>query len=194
MASRVALYVLHVDLPLKMRVASVVTSTAPESSAAPTAAADADASQEPVVSQAPPLPAEPELLTAHGCGFGAPGRIDELEARWAAMLWSHELPLEAASRDHSFAPDAIVTAAEIAALYATQGSNHPEVADFAREHSPHATAHPVHPGRPAAHAWQAAPCTVRCCTPRSCGAWASRRRPQGCTAGAHPKRKRGRNP
>ena len=97
-----------------MRVASVVTSRVSESpAAAPTAAAEADARLEPGISQAPPLPAELPLLTAHGCGFGTPGRMDELEARWAAMLWSHDLPLEAASRDHSFAPDTTVTAAEV---------------------------------------------------------------------------------
>ena len=64
----------------------------------------------------PPLPPEPPLLTAHGCGFGTGGRVDELEARWSAMLCARELPLEPASRDPSFEPDVHVTQEEAAAL------------------------------------------------------------------------------
>ena len=63
-----------------------------------------------------PLPPEPPLLTAHGCGFGTGGRVDELEARWSAMLCARELPLEPASRDPSFEPDVHVTQEEAAAL------------------------------------------------------------------------------
>ena len=101
-----------------MRVATVALSEAPERPAsAPTAAADAQGSPEPhQVSEAPPPPPEPPLLTAHGCGFGTGGRVDELEARWSAMLCARELPLEPASRDPSFEPDVLVTAEEDAAL------------------------------------------------------------------------------
>ena len=101
-----------------MRVATVALSEAPEPPAsAPTAAADAQGSPaSDQVSEAPPLPPEPPLLTAHGCGFGTGGRVDELEARWSAMLSAHELPLEPASRDPSFEPDVVITGEEAAAL------------------------------------------------------------------------------
>ena len=101
-----------------MRVATVALSEAPERPAsAPTAAADAQGSPEPgQLSEAPSLPPEPPLLTAHGCGFGTGGRVDELEARWSAMLCARELPLEPASRDPSFEPDVHVTTEEAAAL------------------------------------------------------------------------------
>ena len=94
-----------------MRVATVALSEAPERLAsAPTAAADAQGSPVPdQLGEAPPLPPEPPLLTAHGCGFGTGGRVDELEARWSAMLCARELPLEPASRDPSFEPDVHVT-------------------------------------------------------------------------------------
>ena len=98
-----------------MQVATVALLEAPES--APTAAADAQGSPAPdQLSEAPPLPPEPPLLTAHGCGFGTGGRVDELEARWSAMLCARELPLEPASRDPSFEPDVHVTQEEAAAL------------------------------------------------------------------------------
>lgn len=101
-----------------MQVATVALSEAPERPAsAPTAAADAQGSPAPdQLSEAPPLPPEPPLLTAHGCGFGTGGRVDELEARWSAMLCARELPLEPASRDPSFEPDVHVTQEEAAAL------------------------------------------------------------------------------
>ena len=101
-----------------MQVATVALSEAPERPAsAPPAAADAQGSPEPgQLSEAPSLPPEPPLLTAHGCGFGTGGRVDELEARWSAMLCARELPLEPASRDPSFEPDVLVTAEEDAAL------------------------------------------------------------------------------
>ena len=55
-------------------------------------------------------------LFTSGCGFGTGGRVDELEARWSAMLCARELPLEPASRDPSFEPDVHVTTEEAAAL------------------------------------------------------------------------------
>jgi len=118
----------------RMKAVRVVAPVASgRTAAAPAATAEPDASQNPVViSQAPPLaaeasppdeppllpavasslpaeappplPDEPPLLTAQGCGFGAAGRLDELEARWAAMLSAHDLPLEVTSHDPDATP------------------------------------------------------------------------------------------
>ena len=65
---------------------------------------------QPTSSAADDLPAEPPLLTADVCGFYLPGRVDEIEARWAQMV---DLPLEEESRDFSLASTSTTSVTDV---------------------------------------------------------------------------------